>query len=98
MFCKFPEFYYLCRKVEDMRLKEILKEQGISGAELARRLGVTPAYINMALQGKVNLSVKKCEEVAKALDVPTAALFEGYMGPDETLCPHCGKRIRIIKA
>ena len=73
-----------------MRLREILKEKGVSGAELARRLNVSPAY--------VNLSVKKCEEVARALDIPVAALFEGYNDPEVAYCPHCGKPIKIIKA
>lgn len=81
-----------------MRLREILKEKGVSGAELARRLNVSPAYVNFACSGKVNLSVKKCEEVAAALDIPVAALFEGYNDPEITFCPHCGKPIKLVKA
>ena len=80
-----------------MRLKELLIEKGVSGSELARRMGVTPAYVNLACAGKVNLSVKQCEKVAVALDVPVAALFEGYIGPDMMYCPHCGKPIVIVK-
>lgn len=80
-----------------MRLKEIAKEKKVSGSELARRMGVSPAYINQAMQGKVNLSVAKCEEFAKALDVPMASLFDGWQDPEVTLCPHCGKPIVISK-
>lgn len=80
-----------------MRLREILKEKKISGSELARRMGVEPAYINMAAAGKVNLSVKKCVELAKILDVPLASLFEGYVDPNVTYCPHCGKPIKLIQ-
>lgn len=80
-----------------MRLKELLKEKNISGSELARRLNVTPQYVNNAVLGKVNLSVKKCEEVAKALDVPMAALFDGYKSPNIVICPHCGKPIKLIE-
>lgn len=80
-----------------MRLKEVLTELGISGSELARRLGVTPAYINLACSGKVNLSIRKCEEVARALNIPTAMLFEGYVGGDMMYCPYCGAPIKIVK-
>jgi transcriptional regulator with XRE-family HTH domain len=80
-----------------MRLKEIAKQKGISGSELARRMGVSPAYINQAFQGKVNLSISKCEEFAKVLDVPMASLFDGWHDPDVTFCPHCGKPIKLVK-
>ena len=79
-----------------MRLREILKEKKMSGSELARRIGVEPAYINMAASGKANLSVKKCKELADALDIPLASLFEGYTDPTVTVCPHCGKPIHLV--
>lgn len=85
------------RKFVIMRLKEIVKEKGISGSELARKMGVSPAYINQALQGKVNLSVAKCEEFARILGVPVASLFDGWYDPGVTICPHCGKPIRLSK-
>ena len=79
-----------------MRLKEIMIEKHVSGAKLARDLGVSAAYINAAVSGKTNLSVKKCEEIAKVLDVPVAALFEGYTKPGTLYCPHCGKPFRLV--
>lgn len=78
-----------------MRLKEIMIEKHISGVKLAKALSVSPAYINMVASGKTNLSVKKCEEIAKILDVPVAALFDGYLKPGSVYCPHCGKPIRL---
>ena len=80
-----------------MRLKEIAKAKGVSGSELARRMGVSPAYINQAMQGKVNLSVAKCEEFARALGVPVASLFDGWHDPEVTICPHCGQPIKLVK-
>ena len=68
-----------------MRLKEILKERGISGSELARRLNVSPAYINFACSGKVNLSVKKCEEVAEALGIPKSTASKRLKRAEEML-------------
>lgn len=81
----------------NIRLKEILIQKGISGSELSKRLGVSAPYVNMVLSGKANLSIKQCVRIATILDVPLASLFEGYLAPDETICPHCGKPIRLIK-
>ena len=75
-----------------MRLKEILSEQGVSVAELAAKIGVTPSYIYFACSDKSNLSVKQCERIAEALGIPLASLFEGY----ETRCPVCGAKIRLV--
>ena len=80
-----------------MRLKEIMIEKHLSGTELAKKLGVSSSYINAVAIGKTNLSVKKCEEIAKILDVPVAALFEGYCKPGYTYCPYCGKPITLHK-
>ena len=65
-------------------------EKHISGIKLAKALGVSSAYINMVASGKTNLSVKKCEEIAKILDIPVAALFDGYTKPGTLYCPKCG--------
>ena len=78
------------------RLREILIEKKMTGTELAERLGVTPSYINMVASGAAGMSVDKCEEIANALGVPLAAMFDGYVTPDTLLCPHCGKRIKIV--
>ena len=81
--------------MKTLRLKEILKERGISGSELARRLNVTPQYIHGAIREDFALSVKKCQEIASILDVPLASLFEGYEDGRYIICPHCGERIKI---
>ena len=81
--------------MKTLRLKEILKEKGISGSELARRLDVTPQYIHGAIREDFALSVKKCQEIADILDIPLAALFEGYEEGRHIYCPHCGGKINI---
>ena len=80
----------------NLRLRKILKEKHISGTELAHRLEVTPSYVNSAISGRFNLSIKQCERIAEVLGVPLASLFDGYIEPTETICPHCGKPIKII--
>lgn len=82
---------------KDMRLKELLKEKHMSGTELAKQLGVSSSYINAVALGKTNVSIKKCEEIAKILDIPMAALFDGYCKPGFTYCPYCGKPIGLCK-
>ena len=77
------------------RLKQILKDRHMSGSELARRMGVAPQYVHGAIRGDVSLSVKKCKEIAEILDIPLAALFDGYGEPDTIICPHCGERIHL---
>lgn len=78
-----------------LRLKEILKEKGFTGSELARRLGVTPQYIHGAIREDFALSIKKCKEIAEVLGVPLASLFEGYEDSPYVTCPHCGERIKL---
>ena len=79
-----------------MRLRQIMKEKHINGTQLAEMLGVSTSYINSAAAGRINMSIKRCEEIAKVLDVPLAAIFDGYNEPSVTLCPHCGKPIKIV--
>lgn len=82
-------------KLDIMRLKEVMKEKHISGSQLAKMTGVSSSYINAVTSGRANLSVKKCTEIAEALGVPVAALFEGYVKPGYVYCPHCGKPISL---
>ena len=80
---------------KNMRLKEVMMEKHISGTKLAKMTGVSSSYINAVTSGRANLSVKKCEEIAAALGVPVASLFEGYVKPGYVYCPHCGKPIAL---
>lgn len=81
-----------------MRLKEIMMEKHITGTALAQQLGVSPAYVNMVIKGKTNISLKKCDEIARILNVPVAALFDGYTEPGTCFCPHCGKPVILSKS
>ena len=83
------------RDMKTLRLKEILKEKGMTGSELARQLGVTPQYVHGAIREDFALSVKKCQEIADLLCVPLASLFEGYEEGRYFICPHCGERINF---
>lgn len=45
-----------------------MEQQGVSNAELARRLGKSRAYITKVLQGNVNFTIESLVKIARALD------------------------------
>lgn len=82
------------------RIKDILKEKGITQQELADRLGVTRSAIVKTLAG--NPSQETFERIANILDVPMWQLFaspkevSNIKGNNiEINCPHCNKIISL---
>lgn len=61
-----------------MRIKEILKEKGITLSQLADNMGVSRQALSRQVAGK--LLVEKAEEIASALNVPIWQLF---VSPEE---------------
>ena len=53
-------------------IADILNERGISQAELASRIGVTPAYISSVIGGKKGISVSLAKKLEYALNVPVS--------------------------
>jgi transcriptional regulator with XRE-family HTH domain len=47
-------------------LHRIMEANGVSRSELARRLGVSPAYITKALRGNVNFTVDSMVRLVRA--------------------------------
>lgn len=77
-----------------MRIKEVLKEKGVTAKELAKRLNITQASMSTAING--NPTVETLERIAAALGVQVVDLFERPADESPTgVCPHCGKPIRI---
>lgn len=80
-----------------MRIKEILKEKGITLSQLAETMGVSRQALSRQVAGK--LLVEKAEEIAIALNVPMWQLFasseEVQKGNNNIVCPHCGNPIKV---
>lgn len=80
-----------------MRIKEILKEKGITLSQLAAKMDVSRQALSRQVAGK--LLVEKAEEIANVLDVPTWQLFvspnEVQKGNNNIVCPHCGNPIKV---
>ncbi|WP_347020879.1 helix-turn-helix domain-containing protein [Bacteroides finegoldii] len=81
------------------RIKEILKEKGLTVNQLADMLEISRQALSKQIQGK--MLVETAQRIAEALDVPMWQLFAS---PEEVLpkkdglsitCPHCGKDINI---
>ena len=79
------------------RIKEILKDKGMTVNDLADSLGVSRQALSKQIQGK--MLVETAERIADALGVPLWQLFaspDGVRKENENLvCPHCGKPIKI---
>ena len=79
-----------------IRIKEILKEKGMTVSELSDLLGVSRQALSKQIQGK--MLVETAERIAKALGVPVSSLFDDYKtGSNMIYCPHCGKPIKFVK-
>lgn len=61
--------------VNILRLKEVLKEKGVTGKELADMIGVTPASISNIIQGNSFPKPETLLNIANALNVDIRDLF-----------------------
>lgn len=76
-------------------IKEYLREQGITQAQLAERLGITQSALSKRLADD-RLTIRELSEIAEALDVSYTALIRGENEvKGSIICPKCGENIRI---
>lgn len=93
------------------RIKEILKEKGLNGVELAEMLGINKITLYRNLSENNDLRISTLEKIATALNVPLWSLLvsKDEITKDETSeqktapnvgaasvsCPHCGKSFAV---
>ena len=86
------------------RIKEILKEKGLKGVELADMLGINKITLYRNLSESNDLRISTLEKIATALNVPLWSLLvsKEEITKDETseqsttfVCPRCGASLRI---
>lgn len=59
---------------QELRIKEVCKEKGITLEDLAKRLGILRTSLSQALS-RNSFSTDRLNDIATALDVPTWQLF-----------------------
>lgn len=86
------------------RIKEILKEKGLNGVELAEMLGINKITLYRNLSESNDLRISTLEKIATALNVPLWSLLvsKDEITKDETneqstafVCPRCGAPLHI---
>ena len=79
-----------------IRVKELLKEKGLTMENLRTRMGMNNlSALGQSVNG--NPTLERLQEIADALEVPIAALFDTPPGDNTITCPNCGTAI-LIKA
>lgn len=84
-----------------LRIKEILKQKGLTIQDLANILGISRQALGKQIQGKMLLET--AERIATALNIPMWQLFaapeEVQANPESNgtriICPHCKKAIPL---
>lgn len=77
----------------ESRIKELLKEKGITISNLAEQIGTTQTSLSRALGDNGNPTYETLNKIANVLNVGMSELFKSS-GLSIT-CPHCGKNINI---
>lgn len=77
-----------------LRVKEILKEKGITGREFALKIGMTEVGFYKLLSDTGNPPLKRLYEISEALEVPITELFDDS-APSAYTCPHCGGELNV---
>ena len=83
----------------ELRIKEIVKEKGITLNELADRVEITQVSISRIVNAVAKPSLTTLEKIANALDVQVYELFNNAPRIDkehrDIVCPHCNTPIEI---
>lgn len=81
-----------------LRIKEVIKEEGLSVQEVADRLGISRVGLSQHING--NPSCEVLERIASAMGVEVWRFFaskESIVEPEKNTitCPKCGTKFRM---
>lgn len=75
----------------ETRIKEVLKEKGMTAKDLANAMGVSESSLSQAING--NPTIGTLEKMAIAMGVPVVELLCTTTGI--IVCPNCKTKIRL---
>lgn len=77
----------------ESRIRELLKERGLTISYLAEQVGTTQTSLSRALGKNGNPTYETLSKIAKVLSIDISELFKS--NGISISCPHCGKSINI---
>lgn len=85
-----------------LRIDKIMRDKSISTQDLGRMMNVSAQYVSEVVNERKNITTASLAKFADALQVPVAALFDGYFDADKNvgssfMCPYCGNIITASK-
>jgi len=78
----------------DLKVKEIIKQKGLTMQEIADRLSITRDTLTRNING--NPTIETLKKISDVLEVPISDLFEQPHN-DTINCPYCGGKIKVSK-
>lgn len=76
------------------RVKNLLRQKGMTAKGLAEKMGISEAALSLSLSGNPTLS--RLQEIADALGVEIGELFTPIY-KEEMRCPKCGTRFVVVE-
>ena len=80
-----------------LRIKEVIKEKGLTVQEVATRIGKSKQSLHGIIE-KGNPTIGTLSDIAKAINVPIHNLYEDDSVSTESpiiVCPNCHKEIEV---
>ena len=78
-----------------MRIKEIIKEKGLTSKEVASQLGMSGTGFSLMISEGGNPPLKRLKALADILGVSLSELFSDDDENNYFICPNCGQKIKI---
>ena len=85
--------YNLKEQCMKSRIKDLLKERGMTISELATLIGTTQTSVSRMLGENGNPTYDTLVKISEALNVGFTELFESES--DSIICPRCGAKFKL---
>ncbi len=79
-----------------MRVKELLKQKGMTAKELASKIGISEGALSQSIREGANPNLQTISKIADALNVPLSELFSDSQ-KTTFVCPNCGAKLELKK-